>query len=272
VLSPIHEALASLLRGRGQIDPLDVDVSFEVPVEQWVGSLIRPTVDFFLFDLAENTDRRETSPQVSINNGRAERRMPPRRIDLWYVVSVLTTEVADEHELLWRVLATLLKHEQIPAEVLPETLRFQDVQLRGRLAGSTESRNLLDVWSALGTRPRPALCYVLTAPLDLALSIDAPLVLSRTARYRQTGAGAQPRKVTTHIGGIVSDASGRAVPSVQIVVRGSASGVRTDPEGRYALHGLPEGRLALSVIREGEALKEVVFDVPSASYDIVLDG
>jgi hypothetical protein len=48
--------------------------------------------------------------------------------------------------------------------------------------------------------------------------------------------------------------------------------VRTDPEGRYALHGLPEGRLALSVIREGEALKEVVFDVPSASYDIVLDG
>jgi hypothetical protein len=273
MLNVIHQALETLLRVRGQIDSLDVDVSFDVPTEDRIASLGRPTVDLFLFDVGENTDKRETNPQLNINGGRAERRMPPRRIDLWYMVSVLTTDVGDEHVLLWRVLATLLKYEQFPPEVLPDALQSLPVPMTGRLANADETRNLVDIWSALGTSPRPALCYVLTAPLDLALSIDGPLVLTRTARYRQIGSGAvQSGRPVVHIGGIVRDASGRPLPAVRVLASGSALGAVTDIEGRYALRGLPEGRVTLHIARDGGSTRKVQVEIPSESYDIVLDG
>ena len=107
MLNAINQAFASLLRDRGLIDPLDVDVRFDVPSEEWVESLTRPTVNAFLFELHENTDKRDSAPVTTINGGRAERRMAPRRIDLMYMVSVVTADVEDENELLWRVLATL---------------------------------------------------------------------------------------------------------------------------------------------------------------------
>ena len=80
MLTTIHEALTALLRTRGGIDPLDVDVSFDMPSEERISTLALPTVDLFLFDVGENTEMRETNPHFNINGGRAQRRMPPRRI------------------------------------------------------------------------------------------------------------------------------------------------------------------------------------------------
>jgi hypothetical protein len=273
MLNTIHAALDTLLRNEGKIDAFDVDVSFDVPSDAWVGSVTKPTIDLFLFDVSENTDKRETNPQLNVNGGRAERRMPPRRIDLWYMVSVLTTEVADEHELLWRVLAILLRYERFPSEVLPDSLRSLAPPMSARMATRDESPNLLDLWSALGAKPRPALCYVLTAPLDLALSIEAPLVLTRTARYRRMTLDAEiARDVGVQIGGTVRDAAGRPLASVRVVPRGSGMGAVTGLDGRYALHGLSEGRMTLRIVRDGGAPRDVEFDVPGVSYDIVLDG
>ena len=273
MLSTIHQALETLLRTRGGIDPLDVDVSFDVPSDERISTLAMPTVDLFLFDVGENTEMRETNPHLNINGGRAERRMPPRRIDLWYMVSVLTTDVGDEHQLLWRVLATLLKHDELPADVLPDALRSVAPPLAGRLARADESRNLVDIWSALGTKPRPSLCYILTAPMDLSLSIEAPLVLTRTARYRQMGAGPDRASgVGVHIGGIVRDGTGRPLGSVRVLPAGSGIGAVTDAQGRYSLRGVPSGRLTLRVVRDGGAPREVQVEIPGESYDIVLDG
>jgi hypothetical protein len=271
MLNVIHGALQGLLHTSGHIDPLDAHVCFETPTEDWVASLTQPSIDFFLFDVTENTEKREGSPQLSINGSRAERRMPPRRIDLWYMVSVVTSDVADEHELLWRVLATLLRHEQFPGEVLPDPLRAMTPPMTGRVATASETRNLLDVWSAIGTKPRPAICYVLTASMDLALSIEAPLVLTRTARYHRMAADTAPR-VGVHVGGVVRDASGRPVPAVRVTPRGSGLGAVTDASGRFALHSMPEGPLRLRVARAGGPVRELEVTVPAESYDIVFDG
>src|ERR1041384_3460251 len=119
MLNTLHTALDNVIRSEGRIDVLDADVRFERPDDDWVGSLTQPAVNFFLFDVRENVERRETNLQLQFKNGRAQKRLPPRRIDLAYMVSVLTTVVADEHELLWRVLGTLLKHEEPPEVGVP---------------------------------------------------------------------------------------------------------------------------------------------------------
>jgi hypothetical protein len=270
MLTAVHSALENLIRSGGQVEPLDADVRFERPDDDWVASLTQPTVDFFLFDVRENVERRETNLQLQFKNGRAERRMPPRRIDLAYMVSVLTTEVADEHELLWRVLATLLKHQELPDDALPEPMRGLG-GASGRLATPQDAFNLLDIWSAIGTRPRPALCYVLTAPLDLAFTFDSPLVLTRTARHYRVAGGHEPR-VAVHIGGVVRDRDDRPLAGVEVTPVGSARTAVTDAEGRYRLHSLPEGRRRLRVGGGGIRPREIDITVPADHYDIVIDG
>jgi len=271
MLNAIHQAFESLLRDRGLIDPLDVDVRFDIPCEEWVESLTRPTVNAFLFELYENTDKRDSAPVTTVNGGRAERRMAPRRIDLMYMVSILTADVEDEHELIWRVLATLMKHQQFPSEVLPESLRTLTPPLVARIATKEEARNTIDIWSALGVEPRPSICYVVTAPMDLATAIQAPLVLTRTARYRRMG-GDPPHDFGIQIGGIVTDPAGNPVPNVLVSSNGAEVGSVTRADGQYVLRGVPQGNVRLTVRKNGKELRTVEVQVPAASYDIVLDG
>src|SRR5262245_36299678 len=134
MLNPINHAFETLLRDRGLIDAADVDVRFDSPSKEWVESLTRPTVNAFLFELHENKDKRDSAPVTTMNGGRAERRMAPRRIDLMYMVSVVTADIEDELELLWRVMATLMKHQQFPTEVLPDSLRTLTPPLSARIA------------------------------------------------------------------------------------------------------------------------------------------
>ncbi len=104
------------------------------------------------------------------------------------MVSALTTEIEDEHELIWRVLLTLVRHPQFPAELLAEELRVLEPPLTTRVSQADESQRLSGVWTALSVPPHPALYYVVTVPVDMNLVIEAPLVLTRTARYTRAHA------------------------------------------------------------------------------------
>src|SRR5438270_10597726 len=123
MLLELHNTLQRLLYDRGQINPREVDIQFEAPTRERIDKLTRPTINMFLFDLQENTELRQSNFETTRNNGRAERRQAPRRFDLRYMVSVLTTEVEDEHQLLWRVFLTLVRHPHFPPEVLFDELR-----------------------------------------------------------------------------------------------------------------------------------------------------
>jgi hypothetical protein len=272
MLNAVHEALSKLIYQQGRIDPSEVDVRFDAPSKEWVDSLTRPTVSLFLFDIQENTEKRDGAPQQLPNkDGRGERRMPPRRIDLRYMVSVLTADVEDEHELLWRVLFTLLKYREYPPETLSEPLRAVTPAVTARLAGQEEGRNMLDLWNALGSEPRPALCYIVTAPMDLGLTMDAPLVLSRRVRYIQTRDPEERPYMRTHIGGTVTDRSGRPQSGLTVRRNGTGIGAVTTAEGRFALYSLDGTAVTLTVLRDGKTLRTVDFAVPSETYDIKLD-
>jgi hypothetical protein len=270
MISDVHRALERLLYELGLL-PNEVDTRFEMPTKQWIDSLTRPTINLFLFGIQENTEKRETSMQTIRGNGKAERRMPPRRIDLYYMVSVLTTEIEDEHELLWRVLATLMRYQELPVDVLPESLQHLEPPITTRIGDKDESGGFLDIWSALGTPPHPALCYVVTAPLDLDVAIQAPLVLTRTTRYLHMGSQTAI-ETGIHIGGTVRDKDGQPLADVTVRLESSAAdGSKTDLRGQFVLTGVPNGPATLSVMRRGKIPKQVKVSVPDGSYDIVLD-
>jgi hypothetical protein len=270
MLAKIHHAVESLLHEQGRIDN-EVDVRFDAPTADWIASLTRPTVNLFLFDVQENTEKRETNVQTVYNNGKAERRLPPRRFDLRYMVSALCTEIEDEHELLWRMLSTLMKYQQLPQEVLPESLRSLEPPLTTRIANKEEGSNFLDIWSALGTPPHPALGYIVTVPLDLDIAIQAPIVLTRTTHYGRTTRDEVTMETAIHIGGIVRSKEGQPLDGLNVKLDSSANnGSTTDDSGRYVLR-VPGGPVSLSVLQHGKIQKRVKLKVPSDSYDIVLD-
>src|SRR5262245_26990455 len=175
----LHESLRRLVYEKARILPDDVDVCFDAPKREWITSLTRPTLDFFLFDVRENTELRSTSLQSTRGNGMAQYRMPPRRFDMRYCVTAISTLVEDEHAMLWRVLATLLKHSELPADVLSDPLRAIAPPLCTQVVTPEESGLLLDVWSGFEVPPRPALLYVVTVPLELDITFEAPLVFTR---------------------------------------------------------------------------------------------
>ncbi len=270
MLPDIHEALQRLIHDQGRISPFEVDVRFEMPTKEWLGRLTRPTVVFFLFDLAENIELRRNDFQQTRGNGRAERRLPPRRIDLHYLISAVTTDAADEHRLLWRTLETLLRYQQLPDDVLPDPLRALDPPLTTRIAPPDAGPRMLDLWNALGAEPRPALSYIVTAPLDLELAIAAPLVLTRTARYLHAD-DSSVSDIGTQIGGVVRGADGVPRAGVLVALADSAAdGSLSDAGGEFRLAGVPTGPISLRVTPPDGPSRTVTVTVPGASYDIAL--
>ncbi len=270
MLADIHESVTTLLYERGSIPASEIDIRFERPTRDWIERLTRPTVDFFLYHMEENVELRQTNFNMSRENGHAERKLPPRRIDLHYMVCAFATEESDEHQILWRVLATLMRHHELPAEVLSPELSGVHPAISTRTA-QDESMNLLDLWSGLGANPHAALQYVITAPLDLNITVQAPLVLTRSARYLRLHDPALATEIAVHIGGVVRRKDGSSVSGARVLLEGSASdGGITSTDGEYTLPGVTEGKIRLRVIPPKGKEVVVDFDVPSDSYDITL--
>lgn len=271
MLREVHAGLQRLIHEHGQINPLEVDIRFEAPTRDMVERLLRPTINLFLFEVNENTDLRRNDFQTTRGNGRSERRQAPRRIDLHYMVSVLTSEIADEHQLLWRVLATLMKYHEIPPEILPEELQRLEVPVIARAAQPDDSGRTSELWSALGLGPHPTIMYVVTAPLDLDVVIEAPLVLTRTTQYTRFHDAPEP-EIGYHIGGVVRGSDGEPLPGVSVAVEGSGARVcLTDDAGQYVLRRVSPGTVHLLVSGPDGQEQSVTREVPADSYDIVLE-
>jgi hypothetical protein len=276
----IHHVLRRLLYERGQISEQEVEISFEAPTRERIESLWQPTISLFLYAVQENVELRQHGYQAVTANGRAERRPLPRRFDLRYMVSAISSEIEDEHQLLWRVLTTLLRYPQLPEELLPEELRATGVPLVTRLCQEPAEQLLLNLWSGLGVPPRPALTYAVTVPIELALVREAPLVLTRTARYRDRQ-GRDLREQGVQLGGVVRSRQGLALAGVRVALEGRAEEVITDEQGRFLLRNLPPQRVALRLTPKEGAPRRLTLDYelsrPSTAsramlaYEIVLD-
>lgn len=291
MLPDVHTALRRLLYEQGGMDPRVVDIAFEPPTRRLLDTLTRPTIVFVLYEIEERTELRNNAPQITRGEISATRRMPPRRMDLRYLVTAVASEPDDEYALMSRLMLTLLKFDRWPEEALPDAIRLLDVPVTGRLLPPGEGVRPLEVWNTLTSAdPRSSLLYAVTAPVDLDIALTAPLVLTRSIRVlpgqaasdspvaRDQGAETSWRQeagetLRLAIGGRVGDAGGAAIAGAWVrVVDQGIEPVITDSEGRFRLSGLVAGRVRLRVEPPQGKEREFTLTAPSPDYFIVLDG
>lgn len=292
-IQALPDALSELLSKFGEIGKPEIGVSIEAPTKEWIASLTQPTINFFLFDIRENTEKREVNPQVFRRMAEKEggRKMPPRRMDLSYLVSVFASDAQDELALMWRLTATLMHYPVLPEEVMPEELKQElqrmDVQITARLHEKESGRDLLEWWTALGVTPRASLHYVVTVPLDLERELKSKLVLSWQLRVGEIEARKREQfEISERFGGRVFNSERKPQENLSISLetemrqknrqrRTIAEEHRTNKEGRYDFRLWNNAtKFTLTLSREGHILKQ--FDHSGAAppdewKEIILD-
>jgi len=271
MLPELHEVLKKLIYAKGQINPAEVDVSFEVPSKDWTDKLVRPTINLYLFELQENTELRQAQFHSTRTNGHTQVRAAPRRVDARYVVTAMTTDADDAFRLLWRVLGVLMRAPELDAGLFPDDVVL-DAPVVARVAQADSGVKLLDVWSALSTEPRAGFCYVVTLPVDLEVASEAPFVFGRTFGFRSLTHDGGPESRTL-IHGTVRDAAGVALKDVTVAtVAEPRVGTTTDAAGGFTLRTPESGKVGVRITHpDGRSTTtELDLDAKPPSFDLVL--
>lgn len=175
VISAVDDALAALLR-RDVLDAARVEVAFDAPNKDWAAKRSGPTVDLFLYDLREDTRRRQHGELTQRDSeGRViARRAAPRLFALSYLLTAWAQRPEDEHRLLTATLTCLLRYDALPADVLGEDPTGLGMPL-SLTAGAPppEDRSFTDIWSAVGGELRPAIGVTVCVPM--VPGVEAPL-------------------------------------------------------------------------------------------------
>jgi hypothetical protein len=175
MIHDVDESLRALVK-RDALNGSGVEVAFDAPTKEWVARRNSPVVNLYLYDIREDLSRRDTSwVDVRGEDGRVkERRLPPRRFRLSYLATAWTARPEDEHRLLSSLLSGFLRHEYFPPELLKGALEGEEIPVLLTVAlPPADERKIADTWSALGGELKPSLDIVVTAPLNIARSIEA---------------------------------------------------------------------------------------------------
>ncbi len=199
MLHDLNKTLEKILVQRGNLSPNQIDISFEQPNGQWSARLSRPTLNVWCFDLRENLKLRNPDMNTTRNGQKGVRSIPPRRIDLAYLVTAWAGKIEDEQQLLWRALAALKPVTVISPKDCEGMMRYQSRDVPLLVADTSNTNiNLVDLWGVLDNQMRLGFTLIATVELDLELSIEAPLVLEATIRLGGTD---DPTQQTLNEGG-----------------------------------------------------------------------
>jgi hypothetical protein len=287
MFSDVDETVRTVLIKEGNLDPTDIDISFEIPNREWSAGISRPTLNCYLFDIRENRDLIQTGLHGAAPNasGAAARRRPPLRLDLTYLITAWTRQVEDEHRLLWHAFSTLFRHQVMPPEHLQGELRDHDLPIYASIAqADTVLKSPGDFWTALENQIKPSLSYVVTLAIERDLILAGPPVATRamsiarsSAADEAQGSGIARERASVvatayDIRGEVRDRNGQPLVGVDVRVDGSARApFTTNHEGMFALRSLPPGPLSLIAARGSQDLARLDTEVPAVSYTIIVD-
>jgi hypothetical protein len=175
VIHDVDEALGAIIRTR-VVNGSGVDVNYEVPSKDWSTRRTVPTINVYLYDIREDTERRQVFYEdIRDDTGTVvERRQPPRRFKLSYLLTVWTQRPEDEHKLLAALLTTFLESDLLPDEVQSEALRSLERPIIVSIGlPLPASRSVFDMWTALGSEPKPSLDLEVIVPIGEGRSITA---------------------------------------------------------------------------------------------------
>jgi hypothetical protein len=269
MISELDETIKQLLIKKGEIDPAAVDIQFKTPNREWSASISKPTINLYLYDIRENHLLRGTEFSISRDdNGKATKKKNPNRVDLSYLITVWTSDIVDEHHLLWNVLVTLFRYPELPGDVITGRLLEQEYTIKTATAQPDGLfNNPADFWSALDNEIKPSINYVVTVPLDLATSFTAPVVSAKMIEFKPPDT--EPERLV-QITGIVHEAGkpARGIPEARILAREARMTAVTDAQGRYFFPKLPPGKHTFQVLVAGKKVREKAVTVPGTSYDL----
>ena len=291
MINDLDETIKYMLIEGVPLDINEIDVIFEAPTEEWSTSLARPTINCYLYHVVENYDLRQTDWQLNRpmpgqrqqngapnipNNHTASRRRLPFRLDAFYAITVWANEVEDEHRLLWRVLAALIRfnNNPIPQEKLKGELAKQEWPVPIKIAQQESPiKNPSDFWSSMEVPIKPSITLSVTLPLDPDMVVTAPLVLTRRLRvYEEMNNREKFELPAVQFGGWVLTSEGAnalPVPEADVVIVERGLRTKTDQEGRFKFDHVPNGRYTLRAIAaSGQAERGI--ELPGEGYDLVL--
>jgi hypothetical protein len=183
MLQDLDKTLEKLFIQEGKLSSGDIEISFEQPTREWSGRLNRPTLNCFCFDMRENLKLRNMEMNTTINGSRGRTSMPPRRMDLAYLVTAWARKVEDEHQLLWRALSVMKRIPNLQPDDCEGALRYQNLPIPLLVADpSGMGINLVDLWSVMDNQMRLGFTVVATVELDTQMGFEGPLVLEAFIR------------------------------------------------------------------------------------------
>ena len=192
MIQDVDESLRALVKRDG-LNGSKADIAFDAPNKEWSSRRNTPTVDLYLYDIREDLEQREVMWEDIRGDSKdsrliTERRPPPRRFKLSYLVTAWTQRPEDEHRLLSSLLACFLRHPTMPADALSGALAEarQPILLNIALP-PPQDRSISDVWSALGGELKASLDLVVNAPFDVKVAIPAGPPVLEEPRFTFAG-------------------------------------------------------------------------------------
>ena len=276
MLHDLDETIKQLLYRDGRINRDDVDIVFDQPTGDWAATLRGPTINLYLYDLRENLEKRNTSQAYveRTDDGRGVRRYAPRRIDVSYLITVWARNPEDEHQLLWRVMRTLLPVTTIYPQDTIGAVRDQPMPMPMRAALPSDAvRNMPDLWGVMENQLKPSINLLLTVALDPDKTQEAPLVFSTKVRFGQSDKdiiNTYDNVDVFHIGGRVFEKDKPIGGGTKVSILNHAKEVETDADGRYVFTSMRAGKYDLEVLPEGKKAKKFSIEIPSDTYDLSL--
>jgi hypothetical protein len=269
MISDLDESIKELLIKQGLLDPAEIDIKFEMPNREWSASISKPTVNIYLYDIRENHQLRGTEWMLTKDeNGKATRKKTPSRIDIAYLITVWTSDIADEHRLLYQVLLTLFRYPELPEEVLSGQLIGQSCPIKVATAQPDGLfNNPADFWSALDNEIKPSINYVVTLPLDTEIAFTAPIVTTKIIDYKKPDAEVER---LVQVAGIVHEAGKptQVIPKARVVAKEAGMTTVTDEQGKYSFSKITEGKYTFQVLVSDKKVYEASVTIPGASYDL----
>ena len=191
VIHEVDSALRALIERDAGIR--DVEVVFDAPTRDWAGRRTGPTIDIYLYDIREDLRRRERGVLNEYNQDQTRiigRHLPPRHFKLSYLVTAWTQRPEDEHRLLSALLATFLRFEALPAELLDGPLAELELPVPLTVGlPPPEDRGFADVWSALGGELKPSIDVVVSAPINTGQQFDVGPPVTAPPLFNFGGSG-----------------------------------------------------------------------------------
>lgn len=185
MLHDVDTTLKELLVQKMPLDLSAVDISFEMPNREWSSRIARPTLNLFLYDVRENHELRSNQHTLVRDGASGTQRRAPVRMDLTYLISAWATDISDEHQLLGRVLTTLLRFPLLPDEVLKGSLLTQPLPVQAWIAQPERAPNPWDFWGNMENRMKAGLNFVLTTSVEPHQTQNVQLVSQSIVHVQQ---------------------------------------------------------------------------------------